>query len=254
MVSCKEYVQIEKDRIRNIQGLNLDIIQIGNDPASNSYIKGKIKDCEELNIKANVYNFSESISMQELLIEVKKIADNNNGIIFSVPVPKHINLKEIFSKTIKSFQDVDGLFYNEYIPCTPRGIIDWLDYNNIQLSGKNILIIGRSEIVGKPLAKILLNRDATITICHSKTPKEQIHKFASIADIIIIAIGQPEWFNFNLLNTPLIIDVGINYKNNKLVGDVNRKQMEAGYCYVTPVPGGVGLLTRLALLKNLKQI
>ena len=146
MVSCKEYVQIEKNRIKNIQGLNLDIIQIGNDPASNSYIKGKIKDCEELNIKANVYNFSESISMQELLIEVKKIADNNNGIIFSVPVPKHINLKEVFSKTIKSFQDVDGLFYNEYIPCTPRGIIDWLDYNNIQLSGKNILIIGRSEI------------------------------------------------------------------------------------------------------------
>ena len=252
MIACKEYVQLEKSRIKNLQGLNLDIIQIGNDPASNSYIKGKIKDCKELNIAVNVYHFLESISMQDLLIETKKIANNNNGIIFSVPVPKHINLKEIFAQTIQPFQDVDGLFYDKYIPCTPRGIIDWLDYNHIQVSGKNVLIIGRSDIVGKPLAKILLNKNATITICHSKTPKEEVYKFATLADIIIIAIGKPEWFDFNLPNAPLIVDVGINYKDNKLVGDV-KKQENRTY-YVTPVPGGVGLLTRLALLKNLKQI
>lgn len=259
MISCKEYVETEKNNIKELinnsnRTYRLDIIQIGDNPASNSYIKGKIKDCEEVGIKAKLHKFDETIDEAELITNIIMISNTDtNGIILQLPVPNHINPDTVINKSILGYQDVDGFLNNShYSPCTPKGIIDYLNYNNIEISGKHIVVIGRSNIVGKPLAKLLVNLDATVTLCHSKTTKEQLDNICANADIIIVAVGKPKWFKCDVNNNPIIIDVGINRdENNKLCGDVDNEYMKNQNCYVTPVPGGVGLLTRLALLKNI---
>lgn len=254
MISCKEYFELEKERIKEIaktKHYRLDIIQIGDNPASNSYINGKLKDCDEVGIDCNHWKFKESIFQLELEDMMKSISEDSDGVIVQLPVPNHINAIDTLKSSIKPYQDVDGFIYDIHDPCTARGIIDWLEYNKIYLSGKHVVVIGRSNIVGKPLAKMMTDRDATVTLCHSKTPTNVLISLCSIADIIVVAVGKPKWFSFTLENRPLIIDVGINRdENGKLCGDVDRQYLENIGCYVTPVPGGVGLLTRLALLKN----
>lgn len=262
MISCKEYVALEKENLKKIikeSNLNhqLNIFQIGDNPASNSYIKGKMKDCAEVGIKAILHKYPEDIGERELYSEIYGTSNSNptSGIFIQLPVPEKINVKYILENATFKWQDVDGFVSNRINPCTPRGIIDWLEFNHINLEGKNVVIIGRSDIVGKPLSRMMTDKNATVTLCHSKTPVAAVKAYCSIADIVVVAIGKEKWFHFDLPNKPLIIDVGINKDSNgKLCGDVDREYMESQGCYVTPVPGGVGLLTRLALLKNIIEI
>jgi len=257
MITCKEYVAIAKQEIiDNIKpGTKLDIFQLGDNPASNAYIKGKLKDCAEVGIEAELHKFEESVTQEELTQAVKEAAVTSSGIIIQLPVPKHIDTDIIMKTQASPEQDVDGFVYDTYDPCTPKGIVNWLEHNKVQIEGANVVIIGRSDIVGKPLARMMTDRNATVTLCHSRTPVENMKKFCQMADIVVVAVGKAKWFSFDVIDKkPVIVDVGINRnEENKLCGDVDIEYMEAQGCYVTPVPGGVGLLTRLALLQNIAQ-
>ena len=236
-----------------IEQLNLDLsLSIYNTietPASLSYVKGKIKDCESVGIKVN-YIGAESIQDGKHLAELIK-ADNSTGIIVQKPLREDIS-EEDYLSAIKDSQDVDGAKpLSDFVPATPQGIMDWLWLNSINLDGKDICIIGRSEIVGMPLARMMTENDATVTLCHSKTKnlKEKVQN----CDILVVAIGnpniiKPEWLEDG--KPRIVIDVGINRVDGELVGDVpSYKVPEGGYC--TPVPGGVGLLTRAELIYNI---
>lgn len=261
ITSCKEYAKTKKEEIKNtIKHLarqpRLVVIQIDDDPASNSYIKKKKEDCAEVGIDCiHTHINSQTFSQEELekLITEYSYSEFVDGIILQLPIPQKYDLAKL-KRCIQLNKDVDGMNYESpYLPCTPKGIVDWLDYNKYDLTGKNIVVIGRSNIVGRPLVNLLINKDATVTCCHSKT--QFLFSHTSRADVIISAIGQPKYFNNAYFNNPdLIIDVGINrYGNNKLCGDIDKEDVE-DYCkdtYVTPVPNGVGLLTRIALLENI---
>ena len=197
-----------------------------------------------------MYHYDEDISQGELNEAVRY--NCNTRLIIQLPLPEHLSVKSALSYMPK-WKDVDGFFPDsKYIPCTARGIVDWLTYNKINLDGANVVIIGRSEIVGKPLAKLMLDKNATVTVCHSHTPKEMIYTYCKSADIIVVAIGKESWLDFDLKDK-LIVDVGINRNiEGKLCGDVDPKLKENNY--VTSVPGGVGLLTRVSLLKNVVGI
>ncbi len=261
MISCKEYVKNRKEQlIKEIAPLKIKpklcVIQIGDDIASNAYIKGKIKDCNEVGIECEHIHIVdyEKFSQDDLL---ELIVENNNnclvdGIIVQLPIPDKYNV-EVVSNAISKEKDIDGFRKNSlFLPCTPKGIVDWIEANNIKLDGKDVCIVGRSKIVGKPLANILTDKNATVTLCHSYT--KQLRMKTSNADIVICAIGKAKMFDSSYFcRNTLIIDVGINRDaNGKLCGDVDADSVQKNNknCYVTPVPGGVGLLTRLALLEN----
>lgn len=252
VISCKDYVALEKERIKklDLSDVSLGIIQVGDNPASNAYVKGKLKDCEEVGLKAKLYHYDEDISQSQLNESVR---DNwNTGLIVQLPLPKHLSVKSALSYMPK-WKDVDGLIYgSEYVSCTPKGIVDWLHFNKVNLDGANVVIIGRSEIVGRPLARLMLDNNVTVTVCHSHTSKETVYEYCKSADIIVVAIGKESWLDFDLKDK-LIVDVGINENSEgKLCGDVDPRLKENNY--VTPVPGGVGLLTRISLLKNVVGI
>lgn len=172
---------------------------------------------------------------------------NTDGVILQLPVPDHIDAVKAVKRTVFAEEDVDGLAYDKYIPCTARGVIDWLEYNHVEMLGKRAVVIGRSKIAGKPIAEELLKRNMTVTICHSYTDKHTIDALCRDADIVVVAVGKPEWFDTDCANA-IVIDIGITRVDGKLIGDV-KPNINAKY--ITPVPGGVGLLTRLALLKNI---
>ena len=252
--SIKEYCQERKNQIKEYIASRSDweicppklaVIQVGNVEASNRYIKNKKKDCEEVGIKFEWYHFDETITQEELIFEIQNLNPFVDGLIVQLPLPDHINLDGI-KNAIDPHKDVDGFgLLSLFDPCTPLGIYLYLmngcGYN---FCGKHVVIIGRSDIVGKPMAQILTDADATVTLCHSKTADLQRHIKA--ADLIICAVGKANFLDCSNIYVP-VIDVGINFdENGKLVGD----------CYntmgkdVTPVPGGVGLLTRVELLAN----
>lgn len=256
MISCKEYSQLEKIRLKefDLSSYSLGIIQVGDNPASNAYVRGKLKDCEEVGMHADLYKLDEDVDITMFKQTVLKASTDNTGVIIQLPLPEHLEC--IAKSVIKSYfvpsQDVDGIVYDECMPCTPKGIVDWLKFNKVDLDGKNVVIIGRSNLVGKPLAKLMLDNNATVTVCHSHTPKETVYEYCKSADIIVVAIGKESWLDFDLKDK-LIVDVGINRNaEGKLCGDVDPKLKENNY--VTPVPGGVGLLTRISLLKNVAGI
>ena len=182
------------------------------------------------------------------------VADNVDGIIIQLPIPDKYNLDRLL-ENIPAAKDVDGFRRDScFKPCTPKGIMDWLDYDEVELSGKDVCVIGRSNIVGKPLVNMMIDAGATVTCCNSKT--KELAYYTQGADIVVSAIGKAKYFNsnyFNFSNTQLIVDVGINRDmNNCLYGDIDKIDVLA-YCrdsYVTPVPGGVELLTRNALIEN----
>lgn len=261
MVSCKEYVQIKKDNLKTrISLLNrkpcLCVIQIGNDAASNSYIKGKKNDCEEVGIEFKHYHIENYEHISESVL-IDTIDDLNyskeiDGIIIQLPIPDKYNVEKL-QKYISPEKDVDGFRNDSFFdPCTPKGIIDWLDYNQYNVTGKDVVVIGRSKIVGKPLVNMLIDKGATVTCCNSKTLN--LDRYIQYADLIISAIGKPKYFDALNFNYPeIIVDVGINKdKDGKLCGDIDKESVERVFedTYVTPVPGGVGLLTRVALLEN----
>ena len=235
---------IERDFV-DAKKPTLAVIQVGNNEASTRYIRNKKKDCEEVGISFEWYYYEETISENELITEIKDLLPYIDGMIVQMPLPKHIDVDAI-KLAIAPEKDVDGFHPMSWFnPCTPAGIIDYVVNGcGYDFTGKNVTIFGRSDIVGKPLAQMLTNRDVTVTLCHSKSKDKW--QFIETADFIVTAVGKPAFLNCYAIHVP-VVDVGINFdENGKLVGDcINTENRD-----VTPVPGGVGLLTRVALLEN----
>ena len=244
----------------------LVIISVGDDPASAVYVRNKIKACEEVGIEAYQFNFEPTFQMVDYilgLIERSNADPKVDGIMVQLPLPEGWNERAIID-AIDPRKDVDGLTTTNIgrlrsgqdclKPCTAAGIIDLCKYYNIELDGKDVTIIGRSNIVGKPLADLMMAEGATVTQCHSKTTHIPKHTWS--ADIIVSAIGQPKYFNGNYFLGPIeaIIDVGINRdENGKLCGDIDYEEVKDYVEAITPVPGGVGPMTVAELMKNVVQ-
>ena len=246
--NIKEYTKALKEQFKNrIAAIGdapkLAIIQVGNVEASNRYIKNKIKDCEEVGIIADVYQYPEDITEHELCENIKFDQEHYDGVIVQLPLPPHIREKVVVA-AINPLKDVDGFHPDSpYNPATPGGIMKYLRACEFDLAGKDVVIIGRSNIVGKPLARMMTDADATVTLCHSKS-KLSHHLYG--ADLIVTAVCKAGFLNCYPIHVP-VIDVGINFdKDGKLCGDCFNTEGRD----VTPVPGGVGLLTRCALLEN----
>ena len=238
----------------------LVIIMVGNNPASQIYVRNKIKSATYCGIKAEVINLEESITNEELINVVEKLNIDNSvhGIIVQLPLPKHIN-EEMIINTVKAEKDVDGfgiinkgkLFsgINCLVSATPSGIMKLLKEYNIDLTGKNAVVIGRSNIVGKPMSMLLLNANATVTITHSKT--KNLSEITKNADIIIAAVGKANFVTSDMVKEGVvIIDVGINRIDDKIYGDVDFENVKEKASYNTPVPVVVGTLTIVSLLEN----
>lgn len=253
--SIKEYVSTQKQLLKEHcvnQFIGLVIIQVGDNPASNSYVKGKIKDCAEVGINCKHIKLDENITEKKLLKIIKKYNRNKfyNGIIVQLPLPKHIS-EENVKLAINPKKDVDGFHpLSHYKPCTPLGIMDYLLDQGVNFCGLHAIVIGRSNIVGKPMAKMLLEKNCTVTVLHSKSTIEDLRAEVAKADIIIVATGKMHLLTnkFKFKENAIVIDVGINRgTDGKLHGDCD-PDLSVGF--QSPVPGGVGLLTRLALLSN----
>lgn len=255
-----------KKEVSSFEGIpKLVVMSVGNDPASMSYIKSKTKMATVIGIELEHVQFSEDVA-EEVLVEAITQFNNDervNGIILQLPLPEHLNASKL-SSLIRLDKDVDGfssanmgeLCLNQphFIPCTPSGILDILNFYNYNVEGKSVVILGRSNIVGKPLALELINRGATVTICNSKTNKTLLRSLCLFADVVVVATGHPNTVSFHdIRNAEVIIDVGINrLESGKLIGDVNFESLlnHQFSGIVTPVPGGVGLMTVVNLMKN----
>ena len=269
IINCKEIREQEISQIKETYkgGCKVVFVQAGNNPSSAVYVRNKIKLCEEVGIEVKHIQSDENISQNDLIKLINEFnADNNvHGIMVQLPLPDHINEKSIIN-AIASEKDIDGFTTinkgrlmvgdeNAIIPCTPKGIMTILEHENIDLKGKNVVIVGRSNIVGKPLANLMINAGATITVCNSKTDRERLYHCISNSDVFISAIGQANYFtidNFkcHTLNHTIAIDVGINRdKEGKLCGDIDRDLYDE-FKAVTSVPGGVGLMTVLEVIRN----
>ena len=261
-----------QNRVKNnLKIPHLAAILVGDDGASKTYVNSKIKACEKVGFKSSFFKFDDSISEIELLNQIKKINENDDidGFIVQLPLPKHIN-QEIILNKVSPAKDVDGFHPNNYgkmtlgidtfIPATPAGIIELIERSEIQTEGKKCLVIGRSQIVGRPIS-ILLSQNksfgnSTVTVAHSRS--KDLEKLCLDSDIIISAIGIPEFIKGNMIKKgSSIIDVGITRvddlsspKGYRIVGDVDFKSVSNTVGYVTPVPGGVGPMTISMLLKN----
>lgn len=243
--------------------ISLTIIQVGNNESSNTYIRNKLKYTEEVGIKSNLIKLEESTSEEEILKLIKNLNKDPKvtGIILQSPLPKHIDFTKC-ARSIADEKDVDGfseknLFAirdnnEQIIPCTVKGILELFKYYKIPLEGKNVVVIGRSNIVGRPLADALINRNATVTLCHSKT--KDLEKHTKRADIVISAVGKANFITKDMVRKNFIgIDVGINIVNSKLVGDFSKDTSEKA-SYLTPVPGGVGPMTVAMIIDNLIEM
>ena len=253
-------IEVENLKKETNQTPGLAIILVGNNPASEVYVRNKVKDATNCGIYANLIRFEEMISEQELIDEVIKLNNDNtyHGLIVQLPLPKHIN-EQVIIDTISPDKDVDGfgilnkgkLFsgLESIESATPKGIMKLLEEYNIDPKGKHAVVVGRSNIVGKPMAIMLLNKHATVTICHSRTVN--LSEITKQADILVVAIGKPKFITKDMVKEgAVVIDVGTNRVDDKLVGDVDFENVEPIASYITPVPGGVGPLTIASLLEN----
>ena len=239
----------------------LAVIQVGNDPASSVYVGNKKKACAYVGIESLVYELPEETTEEELLTIIDKLNKDANvhGILCQLPLPKHINEDHVI-KAISPKKDVDGfhpqnvgaLVIGEkgFVSCTPAGIIQLLKRSNIEMDGKHCVVVGRSNIVGKPMSLLMLRENATVTICHSHT--KNLKEICKEADILIVAIGKPQFIDKEYVKDgAVVIDVGIHRdENNKLCGDVKYDEVEPIASYITPVPGGVGPMTIAMLMHN----
>ena len=239
----------------------LAVIMVGEDKASAVYVRNKSKACNEVGVEYEEFLLPTETTMDKLLglIETLNQDTNIDGILLQSPIPKHLDIDEAF-RAIDPKKDVDGfhpvnvgkLSLNQdcFVSCTPFGIIKMLETYHVPIEGKHAVIIGRSNIVGKPLIQCLLNKNATVTICHSKT--QNLEEVTKQADILIAAIGKPEFVTANMVKEgATVIDVGINRtEDGKLVGDVNFEEVSKKASYITPVPGGVGPMTVAMLMTN----
>lgn len=241
--------------------ITLAVIQVGNDKASSVYVGNKKKACEYIGIKSLSYELEESTTEEELLNLIKELNNRKdvNGILVQLPLPKHINEDKVI-ETIDAKKDVDGFHpmsvgalsigKKGFISCTPYGIIELLKRSNIDIDGKECVVIGRSNIVGKPMSMLLLRENATVTVAHSHT--KNLKEVAKRADILVVAIGKPQFINSEYVKEgAVVIDVGIHRDdNNKLCGDVDYEDVFPHASAITPVPGGVGPMTIAMLMKN----
>ncbi|MBQ8318265.1 MAG: bifunctional methylenetetrahydrofolate dehydrogenase/methenyltetrahydrofolate cyclohydrolase FolD [Lachnospiraceae bacterium] len=239
----------------------LAVIQVGNDPASTVYVGNKKKACEYIGIKSLAYEIPEETTEEELLGIIDKLNkdDSVHGILVQLPVPKHINEEKIIN-AISPSKDVDGFHpasvgalsigQKGFVSCTPAGVIQLLKRSNIEISGKECVVIGRSNIVGKPMSMLLLRENGTVTICHSRT--KDLKEVCKRADILVVAIGKPRMIDASYVKEgATVIDVGIHRdENNKLCGDVDYASVEPVAGAITPVPGGVGPMTIAMLMNN----
>lgn len=241
---------------------HLVVILVGEDPASQSYVKGKGRDAEEVGFKSTTILRPETISEEELLDMIADLNsdDTVDGILVQLPLPRHINEDKVIEAIAKE-KDVDGFHPGNVaalwqkvpctLPCTPKGIIKLLDKAGVEIEGKKAVVIGRSNIVGLPAAKLLLDRNATVTIAHSRT--KDLPKIASEADILVVAIGRPKFVTADMVGDgAAVIDVGVNRdpETGKLCGDVDFEAIKDKASVITPVPGGVGPMTRACLMEN----
>lgn len=258
----KEEVKIEVENLRE-KGISvcLAVVMVGDDTASKVYVRNKKRVCEAVGIVSKEFILNANISQQELidLIDLLNKDRKVNGILVQLPLPKHLNEKDIISSIVPS-KDVDAfhpinvgkIMLGEYdfLPCTPAGIIDLIYETGISIEGKNCVIIGRSNIVGKPMSMLLLQKNGTVTICHSKT--QNLKEITSKADILVAAVGCPNFIKDDMIKPgAVVIDVGINrLKDGSLCGDVDFEGAKNVAGYITPVPGGVGPMTIATLMKN----
>lgn len=239
----------------------LAVVLVGNDPASRTYVTNKEKDCTAAGIHSEEYALLETTKQEELLDLVRKLNEKKeiNGILVQLPLPKGLDEQAVI-ETIDPRKDVDAFHPSNvgrilignyhFVPCTPAGIMELLRHESIKVEGKNCVVIGRSNIVGKPMAMLLMHQNGTVTICHSKT--KDLKTICRNADILVAAVGKPKFVTADMVKPgAVIIDVGMDRdENGKLCGDVDYAQVEPVASYITPVPGGVGPMTRAMLLKN----
>lgn len=249
--------KVENEKIK----AKLAVILVGDDSASKIYVRNKSRACEEIGIDFEEHILNSNITMQELLQLIEKLNndDSVNGILLQSPIPQNLNINEAFEK-INPNKDVDGfnpinigkllLKENTFTPCTPLGIIKMLEEYKIGIEGKNAVVVGRSNIVGKPLAQCLLNKNATVTVCHSKT--KNLSEYTKNADILVSAVGKLNIIKADMVkNGATVIDVGMNRNiDGKLAGDVDFDKVKEIAQYITPVPGGVGPMTIAMLMNN----
>lgn len=259
--SVKERVKAEVSALKE-KGITvgLAVIIVGEDPASKVYVSNKKKACENLGIISEEYALPESTTNEELLALIEKLNSKPsiNGILCQLPLPSHLDEKLIIN-SIDPEKDVDafhpfnvgkimiGDFY--FLPCTPAGVMEMLKYENIDVEGKNCVVIGRSNIVGKPMNMLLLHQNGTVTVCHSKT--KNLKEVCRNADILVAAVGRPKFVTEDMVKKgAVVIDVGINRVDGKLCGDVDFDNVKNKVSAITPVPGGVGPMTIAMLMQN----
>ncbi len=269
LIDGKQLAQKRREEIkRTVEQLKakgivpgLAVVLVGEDAASQIYVRNKEKACEEVGFYSEVYRLPESTSQEELLQLIKRLNHDEkiHGLLVQLPVPAHIDEKAVIH-AIDARKDVDGflpenlgsLLIGEpaFEPCTPKGCIDLIKQTGIEITGKKAVVVGRSNIVGKPVAMMLLRENATVTICHSKT--KNLKEELLTADIVVAAVGKSNFITGDMIKDgAVVIDVGMNrLENGKLTGDVDQASLEGRDCWLTPVPGGVGPMTITMLMQN----
>lgn len=259
----KETLKKTSQSVKSLYGVSplLAVVAVGNNPASEVYIRQKERACREVGVSHNIIHLHADATQNMLDDTLDRLAQDPSisGILLQLPLPSHLNEQEAILH-IPPHKDVDGFTAENVgklwsgsgetiIPCTPAGIMYMLDEEKIDPSGKHVVIVGRSNIVGKPLAALMLRRDATVTLCHSKT--ENLSSFTRQADILVVAVGKPKLITADMVNPgAVVIDVGINRVDGKLCGDVDFDSVKEIASYITPVPGGVGAMTVADLIQN----
>lgn len=245
----------------NGQGAHLSVIQVGDNPASSVYVRNKMKACDSIGIEFGLVKLPEDVGEHEVLQIINELNNDKsvNGIIVQLPLPKHLNETTI-CQSVAEKKDVDCFTWknvgklwtgcNSFVPCTPAGVMSLLDYYHIPIEGMHVVIVGRSNIVGKPMAALMLEKNATVTICHSKT--KDLYNITRTADILIVAVGKPKFITWGMVKDgAVVVDVGINRdENGKLCGDVDFAGVSDRASYITPVPGGCGPMTISMLMRN----
>ncbi len=269
IISGKEVSSAVKSRIKDEisilkeKGISfgLAVIIVGDNPASRVYVNGKKKDCEEVGIISYEYALPETTTQEELMDLVQKLNndDNVDGILCQLPLPKHLDEKSVINainpdKDVDAFhpENVGRIMIGDYsfLPCTPAGVMEMIKTTGISISGKECVVVGRSNIVGKPMSMLLLHESGTVTICHSRT--KDLKEVCRRADILVAAVGVPKLITADMVKEgAVVIDVGMNKQDDgKLCGDVDFENVKEIAGYITPVPGGVGLMTRAMLMQN----
>lgn len=252
---------VEKFKNKFNKSPALAVIKVGDDPASAVYVRNKHKACGVVGITSYEYNLPEETTEDELLLKIKELNANDevNGILVQLPLPKHINEERVIfaispEKDVDAFHPINTgkIFMGKYdfLPCTPAGVMELLKFYNIDIAGKECVVLGRSNIVGKPMAHLLLGKNGTVTVCHSKT--KDLAEVTKRADILVVAIGKARFVTTDMVKPgAVVVDVGINrLSDGKLAGDVDFEGVSQKASYITPVPGGVGPMTITVLLKN----